>query len=793
MSNKMLWKRLLAAGMSMAMAATLFMTNSVATYAAEEEGAGADPAPVIAGDTEDSWAPEEPATTTEEIAQEVNSLYQEVVEVKNEDGSVTRTITEVTEVQKNYYTDAETDEEVDYFTPVFGDDRDDYHRTTKEEIDASETKQHCDFVEVNEVKLVGEEHTYLEANGEKATYTNRCGEEKPIVLSDNFTAADLERAEQNPVQVVEDSNGVVRELKDKEKKSIFYGKFVDGVFVELKEGDEGATPFLRSDDKYVPTDVVYTTMIKDEDGNSEIAFIDKKTFEEACKALNGEESIYSVETVYTHKKQGHKDKDSTITSTELKEKEANEQAEVWGNYEPEKNNPIDYYINVTDITVAPESTTLKMFGNEKTVYYNKFIVTGEANEDGTIPVDYFFYDGNTRYTVSGVIDKLPEGAGVGYVDDCWIKAKVKKDTEVHVVTINDNKNFTLSYVTVKDPETQEIIFEGTPEALANLKAHNVTEVEDKIKVRDSYKTYYLDKADYTLIKEHTENLYVSENFYYTVQDKTETNNVEFSMGGRDYNLTVDFWQNSRIGLKGIRVLPNEDGTEADIIVEYDYSKYSDFDESNPPTSYTQHVTVDDFSSLGEAKMSIDFLPVFFSTIMPHWFRPVQEPILVLSANDAVRVQASTIAAPGLRTLSNVDNAILFGILEEAGYYNVGPTGYVASDISGYPFAQNRVELIQRTPKWEKGAEPQPQPRRRNEEPSGEPTTIDVTPVALAAAPGQVLGAQREETAADGAAVLGASRARGTADETTAPFVRVIIMAAVAGAALFLTRKREEEN
>ena len=110
-------------------------------------------------------------------------------------------------------------------------------------------------------------------------------------------------------------------------------------------------------------------------------------------------------------------------------------------------------------------------------------------------------------------------------------------------------------------------------------------------------------------------------------------------------------------------------------------------------------------------------------------------------------------------------------------------------------------LVKESEDWDK-SEPEPQPNP-NPEPGPNP---DVTPDAptgteeipyflttLAAPAGQVLGAQREEATGEAPAVLGASRARGTADETTAPFVRVLVMAAVASAALFLTRKREEEN
>ena len=153
-----------------------------------------------------------------------------------------------------------------------------------------------------------------------------------------------------------------------------------------------------------------------------------------------------------------------------------------------------------------------------------------------------------------------------------------------------------------------------------------------------------------------------------------------------------------------------------------------------------------------------------------------------------------------------NNSVMLDLLREAGY-EFGPYEYA-------PFAleqddlEHRVQLIMPEPEMVPGPEPAPEPiPGPTPEPTpvvtpttlvytaGGPATIDEAPVALAAAPaGQVLGAQREEpVAGEAPAVLGASRARGTADETTAPFVRVIVMAAVASAALFLTRKREEEN
>ena len=62
MSNKMLWKRLLATGMSMAMAATLFATNSITTFAEGETSilvppSDNEPALVIPGGGEENQEP----------------------------------------------------------------------------------------------------------------------------------------------------------------------------------------------------------------------------------------------------------------------------------------------------------------------------------------------------------------------------------------------------------------------------------------------------------------------------------------------------------------------------------------------------------------------------------------------------------------------------------------------------------------------------------------------------------------------------------------------------------------
>ncbi|MBP3280609.1 MAG: hypothetical protein J6M44_16815, partial [Butyrivibrio sp.] len=177
---------------------------------------------------------------------------------------------------------------------------------------------------------------------------------------------------------------------------------------------------------------------------------------------------------------------------------------------------------------------------------------------------------------------------------------------------------------------------------------------------------------------------------------------------------------------------------------------------------------------GKGVMNIKYTPAYATTdIMV--LRPKQE---VKAMDYRTR---STMPRQFLMMLSDVPNYIPeeFKDVEDDGKWH-------ASHLYG--------PMVKIAPVEEPIPQPEPGPDDTPDTTPGTPTTIDVTPVALAAAPGQVLGAVREEpVAGEAPAVLGASRARGTADETTAPFVRVLVMAAVASAALFLTRKREEEN
>ena len=129
MSNKMLWKRLLATGMSMAMAATLFATNSITIFA--EEG---DPIEVIsvapAADAATEESTNEPQVSptdglpAPEVEEYVDNFppfedqedYQEIPGRSSEethrncDGTKhTDSYSEVTVIKNEYYSDFEMD------------------------------------------------------------------------------------------------------------------------------------------------------------------------------------------------------------------------------------------------------------------------------------------------------------------------------------------------------------------------------------------------------------------------------------------------------------------------------------------------------------------------------------------------------------------------------------------------------------------------------------------------------------------------------------------------------------
>ncbi len=336
----------------------------------------------------------------------------------------------------------------------------------------------------------------------------------------------------------------------------------------------------------------------------------------------------------------------------------------------------------------------------------------------------------------------------------------------------------------------EPILELDEVAYNNLRARNVSLVGDKYAVRDKDGDRVLiDKEDYTFVTEQEIVTNIATVNYYTVQDKYEPVLVDVTIADQTYQLSVDFWQNDRIGATSVELKDNEDGT-VDVTVNFAYSQYRNgfwSDQEVGTDSITRTVSASTFGQDGTARMTVKYTPAYNRTNVPLKpeeidEREVQRPVEYVTRNVLRSARLAEASDVVFLLAATLDNEV-----EEIPY----TTGYEPADLINWLPLRSEVNIGDPIVSITNND----QPATTDEDdysPSGDDTPFFFTALSTAPA-GQVLGAQREEATGEAPAVLGASRARGTADETTAPFVRVLVMAAVASAALFLTRKREEEN
>jgi hypothetical protein len=770
--------------MSMAMAATLFATNSITTFAEGETSILVPPSdkPAIeipGGGEENQEPPVEPTdglpapVEEEEIDPDNHSIV--LGEATLCDGSTLRVV-ETVETKDEYLSDkgnVDVDgNQLDEYIPVEG---------------ATDVEgQTLDYTDVEKIKSV-ETTVYLEdaKTGEEVTVKNEEGEDVRLELPLDFNWTDFE-----PVPVVENTDGSLHELDKEEKSEIFYGIFDDdGKFHPTRANAPGSKPYiLTEDNEYKLADTVYSTT----DKHGRVIFLD----EEVYLALKGESTKYTSKKEYEYNDTKYSQEELAKLVDEIKE------VHDW-----------DYVTKEQPENIAPEKATLTYSQyNRKTrqyedvegpitISYDKVKVTKFDPKQGYLGNYYFNYN-NTTYVIErpvygmgpGAIGKeidLPKGYFVASVD-------TTKDKVYPVTPAKEEKKETTVKITVYD-ENNVAIWSGDKTQYENLRADNVTRVNGKYAVEDSEgERQYIDPGCYEIIRELDNKLTVTNSYYYTVQDKSERDQrtVEFEVDGKAFELKVDFWQNDRIGISEVTTAPSEEEGKIDVVVKFVYSSYEA--DGRTPTIAESEVTYtvdpsdpEQFNSLGRGTMNIKYTPVYTSqNYSEKPVRPIQpKAVEVVPVSYPERKLFAAVLSTNDLLLADIAAELAEeGIEEEVKW---GPVLFEEDD------NVHMVSLGEPNVSVAADAEPQPNPNPNpNPTPDttpGTPTTIDVTPVALAAAPGQVLGAQREETAADGAAVLGASRARGTADETTAPFVRVLVMAAVASAALFLTRKREEEN
>jgi hypothetical protein len=802
--------------MSIAMAATLFATNSITTFAISDDGVPAElapsesPDPSISGDNENSWAPEEQEPTPPDY-QEGTVQFGDDIKIPCTD-DVVRYV-EKTTVEENYYSD-ENDEEPDSYAT---------------EITAEEAKdQTLDFVEVEKVSTIETTVTleYVDENGDTNTVMvpNENNEMVPLELDKNFNSNKIKE-----VYVVEDEEGNIKEVSKRDAQKKVFGYFdTDGTFHDdIEEGDERGDYYVLSGDKYEKTNMIYST----KDANDETVYLS----EEVYKALIGDPDAKFI------KVQRYEVNTEKYTEKELKDvvdniKEVNQWDYVVDDVLSDE--PVRFTKLVEKKPVAPEPPKPRQGQKAgpgpnpgpgpkpgpnpepgpkpepeyEEVDYDVDVVLTEARiiDDGRLDFRhqrivysalYYFEivdeDGNTKTYATPGSYSVGFFDGVTYekedrISNLAISEKINTKTcggnLVYEVKEKGYKNSD-SVVTVYDGD--KVVWEGDRTLFENIQdAIAVTKVDDKVVVTDKKgKKVYLENEDYSVIHEIALKSDVTKNYYYTVQDKSKEIDVVFDMNGTEYTLTVDTWENSRVGITNVRVDNTREDGKIDVIVEYTYSAYDGFEPSIETKEYVyEGVEMSNFGTANASVMTLKYTPAYYAygRKMPKWEPKNEVKVLPVDSRTMARLADAPMLFATLEDLEAFTDA---EYEEEITYMPVELT---------WDGRFHRTYVVKDKPTFERINLPTPNPGPNDDYYPTEPTTatIDVTPVALAAAPaapGQVLGAVREEPVADGAAVLGASRARGTADETTAPFVRVIIMAAVASAALFLTRKREEEN
>lgn len=716
MSNKMFTKRLLAAGLSMAMSATLFATNSITTFAEEEIPSLSEPIEVAPAE-EPSFP--QPVETSETKVEE----YEDYVVI---------TTTETTDYYRSDMNSTDFEgNQADYYLPVNAEDT---------------AGQTLDYKNTYTDGVTGYDHdgckVLKDSNGDLVTVPTESGEEVILELDSDFNIEE----DAQEVLVVENKDGDLEIVEEDEK--IFYGYFDEnGNFVEAEDGD---AYILTSGDNYELLGTAYTTIV-----NGEKVILD----EEIYKALTGDENaIYTAEKEYDYRHFGTNTTTSYSAENLAKKQDVLEVDDENWNY-----------------TLGRSSTAVKL--NEDVEYYKA--VVESYNLSGQPYARFYFVgqDGKTYYNIKTVYGYGGVKPKPGDTLENYKKTDhVGKDSKTYATTET-------VYIRVYDKDTGELKFECDKAAYENLKAENFVKVAgNKIAVEDKNEnTVLLDVDTYEEVFAYHDVVSVTNVYYYTVQDKYEKApiTVDLEFDDKEYQLTVAFWENNRIGAQSVEVSDNHDGT-IKVKVNFAYASIKEgyFGHNYPSTEYSSaefDVDKNIFGQDGTAKMKIKYTPSYNGVVNRYDFKQV----LAATGLDDQMVTAKLVSLAAEK-----DSTFINGAEKEYAPGRVFPI------IPGFTYS---VDLGEPDMVTENNDQPAPPQRNDIEYIPRDPDADSPVVVALSTAPGQVLGAVREEATGEAPAVLGASRARGTADETTAPFVRVIVMAAVASAALFLTRKREEEN
>ena len=783
MSNKMFAKRLLATGMSIAMSATLFATNSITIFA--EEG---DPievisvAPAADAATEESTNEPQVSPTDGLPAPEVEEYVDNFPPFDEMEDTTTQEVGDPQYSFNGFYCDGTVDVSVEknviettneYYSDVNDVETNGaqgnenvYEKVERDQIDKE--NDHIDYVETEgsyssdtTVKL------YDKCTGAEATGVDADGNAVAVELPAEFNKfTDLK-----PVEVlIEEDNGHVHEIDWKDLYNMSYGYFDEnGKFVETSIYNPNGSWYYVNGEDYDATETVHYYYGR----KNKVYIVDDEVYDAIVADEDSEDQKYEKVVEYTFNGE-------SISKDDLENKNGISDIDQWG-----------YTVDATEDKFASDPETLQgtFYNWYATVSYDKVKVT-KINDDGTVYGNFYFNYGGKQYVVEEPVrvDNAKVGDEFVLPKNFWNSHDMAGRQAYEVTEPAKPASDVLSTVTIKDGD--KVLWTGTKEAYDKI----ITDKYAKVAVGDKYKVElketdeegepqyaYIDIKAYNVIRETTNKVEIVNSYYYTVQDKNVEKEVPVTIDGQTYNLTVGFWQNKRIGVKDIAVVYPETG-DPYLSITYTYSAYDEdgnfvakVETLNDP-KYTA-ITAGSFGPTGKATMNIKYTPAYSSFTYP-------EEQYVKSSDYRSN---NMLKSSGMRMKLRAVNLLA----KEQEY---APETIPGTAEDGKWHASNLYgPMVKIAPVEEPIPQPEPGPDDTPDTTPGTPTTIDVTPVALAAAPGQVLGAQREEATGEAPAVLGASRARGTADETTAPFVRVLVMAAVASAALFLTRKREEEN
>ncbi len=697
-----------------------------------------DPSPSWAPEDEPSFEPSWEPSEEPSIVPEVENETTVETEV-DEDGVVIGRDTTITRKATWYATDE--------------DEKGDFEWVNKEDVEG-QTLEYADDSKIVEV----ETHYYVaDENGEILTVTDEYGNESKLEIEEGA----LEEAEE--VWVGQDEDGKEIEV---DTDTVVYG-YIDenGNLLALPEGTEGGQFYAASKDGMVVATRWYTMINAD----GEEITVDP----EIMKALRGEESEYTVGRAYYLDGQEY-------TAQELADV-LPEDAQL-GDWDYDLDSNV--FVEGTEITF-PAGTKVSAIGRTMTQFvYNGYVY----NTRTTIP---------TRTSASGY--------GFEFAEDVVIKASdlliigearyTDKEGEKNFTATENQKNV---IVTVYDKDGN-VVWTGNKATYDKIQEHAVSVVAGKIAVEDVYgETIYLDRATYKEVRESTTYVYETRDEYYTPHDKYTSEELTTTFNGQEYKLTLNFWDNNRIGLGVAALYPNAEGTYMILGITFDYAAY----QSCLGKTIAYYDTVykalypSDFGPTGEAVLTVKYTPEYERTnevtsMVRASFDDSDEEDFFLDGSEG-----EDIICDWDRYENDEEYRKLIDAWEESmeetlvrfdewPHYEVDLDELLQSE-SGDGSYEYSMELGKPYAKLEKVGEVTPNPN-----PNPSPAPSGNTPVATTVSNAAVLGESREqvvEETPEESAVLGEDRPQ--TGDMAMPFAWLLTMIGCGAASVIALRKKE---